>query len=115
MLVTCVIVDDNPGFIESVQRLLEAGGITVVGTCATEIEAERLVALLQPTCVLVDVELGEQDGVRVAERVSMTGAVHTAILMSGHDATDLPLPRGVAGFLSKATLDADAVLRLVRR
>ncbi len=115
MAVTCVIVDDSPGFIESAQRLLEAGGIVVVGSCGSQDEAERLITRLRPICVLVDVELGEEDGVQVADRLSTVAGAPVVILVSSHDATDLPLPSGVAGFLSKASLDAASVVDLVER
>ena len=115
MVVTCVIVDDSREFIESAQRLLEAGGIVVVGSCGSRKEAERLVTQLRPVCVLVDVELGEEDGVQVAERLSTMAGASVVILVSSHDGADLPLPSGVAGFLSKASLDAASVVGLIER
>ena len=115
MLVTCLIVDDSPGFIDSAVRLLEAGGIEVVGSCGSQAEAERMVADLHPTCVLVDVELGDQDGLPIAGLLSTMPQSPVVILVSGHDAGDLPLPGRVAGFLSKAALDAESVLGLIHK
>src|SRR6266480_7859194 len=41
MSVRCMVVDDNPGFLESASKVLNSGGLTVVGTAATIASARR--------------------------------------------------------------------------
>ena len=43
----CVIVDDNPVFIEVATRLLERGGISIIGAASTIAEAVRRVEELR--------------------------------------------------------------------
>ena len=45
----CLIVDDNAGFVAAARKLLEAGGITVVGSAASSVEAFDLSPRFTPT------------------------------------------------------------------
>ena len=65
----CVIVDDNPHFIESAVNLLECDGITVVGSATSSAEALQLLDELCPDVTLVDVDLGTESGFELAEQI----------------------------------------------
>jgi CheY-like chemotaxis protein len=66
MAVRCFLVDDNRGFLDAVQRLLDGDGIQVVGTASTTREALERVHRLRPDIALVDMVLGDESGFDLA-------------------------------------------------
>ena len=66
----CLLVDDNPEFLETARRLLEQQGISVVGIAANSAEAVERAAELQPDVVLIDVHLGKENGLQLARRIA---------------------------------------------
>ena len=54
----CLIVDDNPGFLDAARGLLQREGVAVVGTASTSAEAAQRVEQLRPDVALVDIDLG---------------------------------------------------------
>jgi CheY-like chemotaxis protein len=114
MTVRCLIVDDNREFLEAARRLLEAEGITVVGIATNGAEALRRVGELRPNVVLVDLNLGEENGFDVARSLEAATQAPTSrvILISTYSEKDLvdPAPTGaVLPFLSKTNLSAGAI------
>jgi two-component system, NarL family, nitrate/nitrite response regulator NarL len=110
----CLIVDDNEEFLASASRLLTSQGLEIVGRAATG-DALRLAERLEPDVALVDVQLGEEDGMAVAGRLAADGATRV-ILISTHSEDDLvELIAGspAVGFLPKAALSADAIGELL--
>ena len=63
MPIRLLIVDDNPEFLKAARRVLEGDGIQVVGVASTTAEAVSKHSKLQPDVTLVDVNLGDEDGV----------------------------------------------------
>ena len=112
----CVIVDDSPEFLRSATDLLEAEGMRVVGRFADgQVAAEKLDEL-DADVVLVDIELGLQDGVRVAAELAAARHSPPIILVSGRadfDFSAAPLPAGIVGFLAKQNLGAAAIRNLL--
>jgi DNA-binding NarL/FixJ family response regulator len=109
---TVLIVDDHEGFRRFAKRLLEAGGLTVVGEASDAATAITAAKELSPDIVLLDVMLPDGDGFAVSEQI--TSAV---ILTSSHELDDLRtrLDRSPArGFIPKDDLSAEAVVALVR-
>lgn len=118
MSLTCVIVDDSPDFLRSAARLLEAEGMHVTGRYRTGGEALAAVAAAPPDVVLVDVELGDEDGVRVGADVSARAPSAVVILISSRDQEELreTLDRGTPGtvrYLAKDALSAAAITALL--
>jgi DNA-binding NarL/FixJ family response regulator len=110
--VRCLIVDDNDGFVAAARKLLEAGGITVVGSAATSVEAFDLVASLHPDVTLVDIDLGAENGIDLAERLHEMGAPSSVVLVSAYSADDFLesiTNSGAAGFVAKSQLTASAI------
>ena len=70
---TVLIVDDHPGFRSAARALLQAAGFEVVGEAADGASAIAAVELLRPEVVLLDVQLPDIDGFRVAERIGDHG------------------------------------------
>ena len=114
----CVIVDDSTNFVDAARRLLEHDGIMVVGVASTGAEALRCVQDLQPDLVLVDVNLGEENGFDLAEQIHRSGlpAPPPVIMISTHneqDLADLIATSPAVGFVAKLGLSAGAVRDLL--
>lgn len=108
----CLIVDDNAGFVAAARRLLEADGITVVGSTSSSVEAFDLVASLHPDVALVDIGLGAENGIDLAERLHEDGARTPVVLVSAYSADDFLdsiISSGAAGFVPKSRLTASAI------
>jgi two-component system, NarL family, nitrate/nitrite response regulator NarL len=113
---SCLIVDDSEEFLVSAARLLSLQGVTVVGRASSGDEALRLAEALSPDVALVDVELGNEDGIDLARRLASAGSSATVILISVRDRTELTelmAGSGAVGFLRKDALDAQAVADLI--
>ena len=116
MRLSLLIVDDNQEFLAAAARLLEAEGLRVVGRSRTGQEAVEQTVALAPDVVLVDVELGEEDGVELASRLAGLPDAPAVILISSHDQyglQELLAPGPVVGFLTKDALSADAIRALL--
>lgn len=110
----CLIVDDNEQFLVSASRLLESQGLEIAGTASSSAEAAELVTRLRPDIVLVDVQLGEEDGLELARRLAGISAGRV-IMISTHgeaELADLWESTGAVGFLHKTALNARAVRAL---
>ena len=114
----CVIVDDNPVFIEVATRLLERGGISIIGAASTIAEAVQRVEELRPDVTLVDVDLGGESGFHLAVKLhrSNSHAGPKIILTSAHseqDYADMIAASPAVGFLPKADLSPAAIHQLL--
>lgn len=117
LVVRCLIVDDSAGFLSSARRLLERQGIAVAGVASSGTEAVRRVEELRPDVVLVDIDLGAESGLDVAERLDrLTTTTPKVILISTHseqDYRDLITASPAVGFLAKTALSARAIRELL--
>jgi DNA-binding NarL/FixJ family response regulator len=110
----CLIVDDNPSFLEAARVLLERQGASVVGTATTVHEALVQTHDLRPDVALVDVMLGDESGLDLARRLEDAGP--PVVLISTHstaDLEDLLSETPAAGFLPKSELSASAIARIL--
>jgi two-component system nitrate/nitrite response regulator NarL len=113
---SCLIVDDSEKFLASATRLLSLQGVSVIGRASSGDEALRLAAALSPDVILVDVELGDEDGIELARRLTSGGLSAMVILISLRDRNELmelTAGSGAIGFLRKDALDAQAVADLI--
>jgi len=116
MSLSCLLVDDSQEFLASATQLLSMQGVEVVGRASSGDEALRLVRRLSPDVALVDVELGDEDGIELARQLTSSGSPAIVILISVRDRnelTELMAGSGAAGFLRKDALDARAVTELI--
>ena len=118
MPIRLLIVDDNQLFLEAARVLLEREGLTVAGVAMTGNEAVRQAESLRPDVVLVDISLGEESGLDLAQRLVQdgSGSEATVVLISTRaeeDVAELVAVSPAAGFLPKAELSAGAILRIV--
>jgi DNA-binding NarL/FixJ family response regulator len=105
----CLIVDDNALFLEGAGALLRREGLDVIGVASNSAQAIQLVSELRPDVTLVDVDLGDEDGLELARRLSDTSRV---ILISTHSEDDLAHLIAMSpalGFVPKTRLSAQAI------
>jgi len=110
MAETVLIVDDHAGFRRFARRLLEAGGLTVIGEAEDGATGLAAAQRLDPDVVLLDVKLPDRDGFEIAGDIAQA-----VVLTSSHELDDLRarLERSAArGFIPKHDLTADALKRL---
>ena len=115
----CLIVDDNSLFLESAADLLRREGLEVVGVASNGAEAIGLVTELQPDVTLVDIDLGDEDGFELTQRLNdISAASSKVILVSTHaeeDVAHLIAASPAVGFVSKTRLSAQAIRDALER
>jgi two-component system nitrate/nitrite response regulator NarL len=112
----CLIVDDSEEFLASADRLLSSQGVEVVGLASSGSAAMRLAETLQPDVALVDIQLGDEDGLEVARQLSANARPTRVVLISTHpedDLAELIADSPAVGFLSKSALNAVAITELL--
>jgi CheY-like chemotaxis protein len=117
MPLRCLIVDDSRRFLKAAQELLEREGISVVGVASTAPEAHLRCSELRPDVALVDIDLGEDNGIELARQLaaSCDGALRMILISaySGDDFMDLIGPGPALPFLAKSELSGAAIRRIV--
>jgi DNA-binding NarL/FixJ family response regulator len=117
MPLQCIIVDDYQPFLTAARAKLERQGLAVVGVATNSAEALRQARELSPDVALVDISLGTESGFDVARDINPY--VGNVILISSDDHyeeddyAELIAGCSAVGFLSKATLSAVGISRLV--
>ena len=107
--VRCLIVDDSDEFVASAARLLGSQGLDVVGSASSGARALELAGSLEPDVALVDIELGEEDGIELSHVFAAQAPATRVVLISSYDQADLGdlISRSPAvGFLPKTDLGA---------
>lgn len=118
MALRCLIVDDNPAFLEAARDLLERQGIDVVGAASTSAEALERAGALLPDVTLLDIDLGGESGFDLARRLAGEAALeHVRLVListyAERDFADLIAASPAVGFLPKAALSASAIHELL--
>ena len=117
MVLRCLIVDDSEAFLASASRLLSAQGLEVVGRASSGDAALQLAQELQPDVALVDIQLGNEDGLELTRQLAADARETRIILISTHsedELTELVVDSPAVGFLPKASLSANAIAELLR-
>lgn len=114
----CMIVDDSADFAAAARDLLERQGLDVVGVAATTAEALSTASEARPDVALIDIDLGEESGLDLAELLSGTAGLEELPLVlistySEHDVADVVDASPAVGFLTKSTLSASAIQELL--
>jgi two-component system, NarL family, nitrate/nitrite response regulator NarL len=113
---SCLIVDDSEEFVASASRLLGSQGVDVVASAFSSAEALELIEALRPDVALVDVELGEEDGIELSHELAARAPSTRIVMISSYDddtLADLIARSPAVGFLSKRELGAAAIERLL--
>jgi DNA-binding NarL/FixJ family response regulator len=111
-----LVVDDDPEFRRLAGRLLAANGLTVVGEADSVVAALAAAARLEPSAILLDVELPDGDGVTLARELSALPWRPRIVLTSidGEITTTEEVQRaGARAFINKADLPGAPLARLL--
>jgi DNA-binding NarL/FixJ family response regulator len=114
--VRCIIVDDNPGFLITASKLLDRQGVSVVAVASNSAEALQCVQAQRPDVAIVDLKLGEESGLQLAEQIANGPVPSHVILTSTHSESEygeLIAASPVLGFIPKENLSPEAIRRLV--
>jgi DNA-binding NarL/FixJ family response regulator len=117
MVLRCLIVDDSEEFLASAERLLDSQGVEIVGCASSGDEALRLAEIHEPDIALVDIELGDEDGIALAKELAARAPSTRVVLISTYEQgelTELISDSPAAGFLPKNDLGATAIAELLR-
>jgi DNA-binding NarL/FixJ family response regulator len=111
-----LVVDDDPQFRELAVSLLTAIGLTVVGEADSVATALAAAARLEPSAVLLDVELPDGDGVALARELAALSC-HPRIVLTSVDGeittTEDAQRAGARAFVNKADLPYAPLARLL--
>jgi len=112
----CVIVDDNPEFLDTAAKLLGRQGISIVGVASTSAEALKCVQDHRPDVTIVDIKLGDESGFELTEQI-VRGAVPSPVILtsthSGHEYSELIAASPALGFVAKEHLSPEEIRRLL--
>lgn len=112
---TVLIVDDHDDFRGAARRLLEAGGLTVVGEAGDLASARVAVREMRPSLVLLDIQLPDGDGIAASYELRHWGA--SVILISSRDESAYGTRVSASparGFIRKSDLSASRLMSMLR-
>jgi two-component system nitrogen regulation response regulator GlnG len=111
-----LVVDDEPSIRFSIEQVFEDEDIQVL-TAETAEEGTRLVTEDSPDVVLLDIRLGNQDGLEVFRQLRERDSKCLVIFITGHGTSETAIEAmkcGAYDYLVKP-LDATQVLQVVRQ
>jgi signal transduction histidine kinase/DNA-binding NarL/FixJ family response regulator len=109
-----MLVDDSEDFLRAASALLGSEGVAIVGQASSCSRALQLAAVTEPDVILVDVELGLEDGFEVARHLHRAHPPSKVVLISLRDQDEERIEEtGAIGFLRKDVLDRLAIQHLL--
>jgi DNA-binding NarL/FixJ family response regulator len=113
---TVLIVDDFAGFRRSARALLQDAGFEVVGEASDGRSALAEAQRLSPAVVLLDVQLPDEDGFTVADRLARAPNSPAVVLVSTRGASAYRphlAATSARGFITKADLSGERLTALL--
>lgn len=104
MTIRLVLADDHRMLREGLRRSMVDEGFEVVGEAADGDEAVRIVTMLRPDVVLMDVSMPSMDGVEATRRIRSADGDTKIIMLTMHADRDVvasALRAGAVGYLVK--------------
>jgi FixJ family two-component response regulator len=103
MRFTAFLVDDDPGVLRALSRIVRAAGYEAVGYSSPQAFL-REHDPARPGCAILDLTMPELDGLKLQQRLAQEGAERPIIFLSGHG--DVPssvqaMKAGAVDFLVK--------------
>ena len=99
-----VLIEDHQALREGLELLLGREGCIVVGTAGTAAEGQQLVEELAPDVALVDIRLGEDDGIDLTRKLLTSDPDRRIVLYTGSSDEELlfdGLDSGARGYALK--------------
>jgi signal transduction histidine kinase len=116
-VIRVAVVDDNPGFRETLASLLGTEELVVVGTAGSGADAVGLVGQTDPDVVLMDVRMPEMNGIEATRLLKSTYPDVGIVALTGVDDQDAVREMLVAGascYVLKDS-DSDEILHAIRQ
>ena len=114
--ISVIVVDDHPLFLAGVQQIFKRQhDFEVVGEAENVAELESLLKDIQPTVILMDIEMPEVDGLDATAIVRKHAPSTKVVILTGYDNPDLifrALKIGAVGYLLKNTRAKDILATL---
>ncbi len=112
---TVFLVDDEPGMLRALTRLLKVEGFSVRGYTSAQEFLDSYCAE-EPCCVVLDVAMPGLNGLELQQKLTRAGILMPIVFLTGRG--DIPMTvqaikAGAADFLTKPVAD-EAILRAVR-
>ncbi|NOX63135.1 MAG: response regulator transcription factor [Chloroflexi bacterium] len=115
--VTLLLVDDNFHYLQQLQRVLgKVCPKADLYTANSIMTAVRMAQRVHPDIALIDVILGEEDGIRCARRIKAVSRETRIIMVSAYPDREfrrLSIEAGAIAFLDKKDLDARALKQVI--
>jgi DNA-binding NarL/FixJ family response regulator len=99
---TVLLVDDHRAVREALAQLLEENGLFVCAQVGGRQEALRFTSVIQPDAALVDLSLGEEDGIVLVADLHRLGVA--VVVCSSHEEPECvrrALSAGARGYVAK--------------
>ncbi|MCP4423798.1 MAG: response regulator transcription factor, partial [Chloroflexi bacterium] len=112
-----LVVDDNQRYRQQLRRMIErVCPLAAVYEAANIADAHHLARRIEPQIVLVDVVLGDEDGIRCTRQIKSQSPQSRIILMSAYPDREFHrrgLKAGANAFVDKKDLDSAALYQIV--
>ena len=112
-----VLIEDHQALREGLELLLEREGCDIVGSAGTAAEGRGLVEALAPDVALVDIRLGEDDGIELTRSLLRDDPDRRVVLYTGSSDEELlfnGLDSGARGYALKDGSPRELVGALAR-
>ncbi len=110
-----LLVDDQPLFLDGLQNLLKARGLTVIGLAHDGLEAFDQVKALRPDVVLMDIEMPNCNGIEATRLIKAEFPDTKVVLLSATETDENLLDAvkyGASGYLLK-NMDAKQIFTML--
>jgi PAS domain S-box-containing protein len=104
LLARVMIVDDHPLFVDGLRNMLAARGVHVVGVANDGLEAQKMVRLIRPDIILMDIHMPRMNGLEATRLIrAELPMIKVAMLTTSMDEEDVfeALKYGASGYFSK--------------
>lgn len=112
-IATVLLADDHPLFTQGLRQALEAtGAFCVVAECHDGLTALQQALAQQPQLAVLDIDMPELDGFRVAERMAAAELTAKVVFLTVHNEASFlkrALQLGAQGYILKDTVPAEIV------